>query len=344
MDFEPRIIRNAQVLTEGFIPGRMVHRDGQLKAIRDNLRPVLKGFPARHMFLHGKPGTGKTCMSNYVSQELKEHTSNVTHSYINCWENPSKFKVLYSIIQSLGLILAVHRKGTPTDELIDVLRKKLEGKHAIIVLDEVDQLDDDKVLYDLLSIPMVCLVLISNDMTAMAGMDQRIRSRLASADSIEFPPYSAQEIAEILKDRVEWGIIPGAVKNRQLESIAGLSGGDARIALNVLRTAAEAAENKDLEKIPDELIKSGLPKAKESILTQNMDRMNPYQRIVMEILKSGGTTDSGTLLRELQALSEKRGLDPIVDRTFRKYMSKMIKYRMVASKGSGRWRTYSLAN
>jgi len=340
---ENTIIRNAQALTTDFIPSRIFSRDGQLQSMRDDMRPLLKGLTPRHAFLFGRPGTGKTCMARYVAEELATHTSTISSVYINCWESASRFKVLYTILQKMGCILSFHRKGTPTDELMDMLRNKMKERQCVIILDEVDQLEDDKILYDLLSLPRACLILISNNETALADADQRVRSRLASADYIEFPPYKLDEIVGILNDRVEWGLLPGVIKNSQVKMIAEIAGGDARVAIDILRIVSEAAENQDMEKIPDSLIKSSLPKVKVVRLDQNMARLNPYQRIIVDILTRNGRTDSGTLLRELQALASKQKLEPIVDRTFRKYMDKMLRYKMVESEGSGRWRTYKLA-
>ncbi len=337
-----RIIRNAQALTTDFIPSRIFSRDGQLQAMRDDMRPLLKGLSPRHSFLFGKPGTGKTCMARYVAEELAQHTSSVAPVYINCWESTSRFKVLYTILQRMGYVLSVHRKGTPTDELMDILRKKLEEKQAVIILDEVDQLEDDKILYDLISLPKTCLILISNNETAFADVDQRVRSRLAAADHVEFPEYKTDEIMGILKDRIEWGLLPAVIKNAQVEMIAETAGGDARVAIDILRIVAESAENQDLEKIPDKLIESSLPQAQVARKDENLTRLNPYQRAIVDILTRNGRTDSGTLFRELQGIARKQKLEPIVDRTFRKYMDKMLRYKMVESEGSGRWRTYRL--
>jgi orc1/cdc6 family replication initiation protein len=342
-DVQNRIIRNAQALTTDFIPSRVYSRDGQLQAMRDDMRPLLKGLTSRHAFLFGRPGTGKTCLARYVADELAKHTSSVASIYINCWESTSRFKVLYTILQRMGYVLSVHRKGTPTDELMDTLRNKLKERQAVIILDEVDQLDDDKILYDLISLPRTCLILISNNENALANVDQRVRSRLAAADHVEFPEYKTSEIAGILKDRVDWGLLPAVIKGAQVGMIAEAASGDARVAIDILRIVAESAENQDLERIPDELIKDSLPKAQVARKDESMTRLNPYQRAIIEILTSNGRTDSGTLFRELQAIGKRQGLEPIVDRTFRKYMDKMLRYNMVESEGSGRWRTYRLS-
>jgi orc1/cdc6 family replication initiation protein len=233
---ENRIIKDARVLKEHFIPSRVLHREGQLDSIRSCLSPITRDMEPRNIFVYGRPGTGKTCISRFVSEELSAHTASVRNSYINCWECSSRFKILYSILQDMGLTLSVHRKGTPTDELLDVLRKRLEKDYCVIILDEVDKLEDDRVLYDLSGLQRSCLIMISNSETALHGADSRVRSRLASSEHTEFPAYGEGEILDILRDRAEWGMLPGAIKREQLRRIASSSGGDARIAIDTLRT------------------------------------------------------------------------------------------------------------
>ena len=67
---ENRIIKDARVLKEEFIPSRVLHREGQLDAIRNCLKPTLKEMEPRNIFIFGSPGTGKTCISRYVAEEL----------------------------------------------------------------------------------------------------------------------------------------------------------------------------------------------------------------------------------------------------------------------------------
>ena len=88
--------------------------------------------------------------------------------------------------------------------------------------------------------------------------------------------------------------------------------------------------------------RSGLPRAQVSNREKNEERLNPYQKILLDIIKTDGKADSGTLFRELQARVKQEGLEKIVDRTFRKYMDKLVRYRFVEATGTGRWRIYSL--
>ncbi|MBL7160773.1 MAG: AAA family ATPase [Candidatus Aenigmarchaeota archaeon] len=335
---ENKIIKDLRVLSVDFPPSRIVQRDGQLKALRDNLNFILEKKPPRNSFLYGPPGTGKTCISQYVVDELRKHAA-VNKAYVNCWEYPSKFKILFSVLQSIGETFSIHRKGTPTDELLDILKKRAAEKHVIVILDEVDRLESLEILYDFL-LAGVFLILISNQETAFHEADPRIRSRLSSLDHISFPPYSIQDVKDILTDRRDCGLIPGSVKGTQLERIAEKASGDARVAINILRMAAEEAENQDLEKIPDSFIEKAFPRAEKIPMEDLMAKLSPHQKVALEVICKKKKIASIPLYHEFGNALRQKGLSPIVDRTFRKHLDRLLRFGLVKSEGEGRWKVY----
>lgn len=338
---ERSIIRDARVLTEQFIPSRVMHREGQLYAIRDCLKPLLEGPSPRHIFIHGRPGTGKTCIARYVAGELESYSSEIVQSYSNCWENQSRFRILYNILRDVTGSPFVHRKGTPTDEILDTIRRELSEKKCVVILDEVDRIEEDDVLYDLTAMKNVCIVMIANSATALHAVDQRIRSRLMSAANIEFPPYRTSEIEAILSDRAEWGLFQGAARKTQLSRIAQAAGGDCRAAIDILRVAAEDAERKGEDAISDKTIEAALPKAGMFRKQLSLGGLNGHEKLIVEILDEHKSLDSGELFRKVLEMSEKRGMEQIVDRTFRNYAERLARGSFIESSGSGRWRKFS---
>jgi len=334
------IIKDLRVLTEHFIPRRIIHRDGQLQAIRDNLKPLVEGEIPRNSFLSGPPGTGKTCMSQYVVDELKAYASTLS-AYVNCWSYPSRFKILYNILQSLGHNF-LNRKGTPTDELIDILKNKVKTRPCVIILDEADQLEDEKILYDLLEIEKVCLILIANTENLFATIDSRIRSRLLSIDRIQFRAYSESEIADILEDRIDYGLVNGVISPEQINRIAECSGGDARIALNTLRIAAEIAEKQDVQKILDAHIDKAIPKTKDLEIEKALEGFNTHQKILYGIIKSSRQINAADLHTKFEATCAEKSLERVVERTVRKYLERLEGQKLISSSGDGRWTVYKI--
>ena len=332
------IIQDLRVLTDQFIPRRIIHRDGQIKALRDNLKPVIDKEVPRNSFIYGSPGTGKTSMSQYVVDELKAYTP-VFSAYINCWLYPSRFKILYNILQSLGHLF-IHRKGTPTDELLDLLRQKLKNRSCIIILDEADQLEDDKILYDLVETPGICIIIIANSETIFYNTDPRIRSRLENLERIEFRAYSDSEIMDILKDRAEWGLVPGVIDNLQLAKIGQAACGDARKAIGILRTAAETAENQDALRIDELHIEKAIPKSVFLEQNKTLGNLNIHQRILYGIIKSSEKTPSPDLHQKYIVICQQKNIEPMVDRTIRNYLEKLEAYKLISISGEGRWTVY----
>lgn len=341
MHTENKIIKDARVFTEHFIPRLISHREQQLQAVRDSLKPVLNKQPPRNTFFYGDTGTGKTSIARYVAEELSSYSSSILKSYINCWMYPSKFKILYTILQDIGNVLTVHRKGTPTDELFDILRKKASEQFCVIILDEADKMEDESVLYDLMGVENLGLILISNSETAFYQADSRVRSRLAAAENIEFPIYKPHELEDILANRAEWGLIPGVVKKAQLKTIAGLAHGDARIALNILRIAAEDAERSGDETISNASIEHALPRIVKKDTTAMLEMLNSHQRILFEIVSQKKTIAPPALYTSYAQRCTKMSVEPVVERTLRKYLERMVKQQIIGAEGKDRWRIYT---
>ncbi len=340
-EVQNRIIRNLSALEEHFIPSRLLHREGQMEAVRDDLQPLINRRGMRNVFLYGRPGTGKTCMARYVVEELKKHTS-VRSCYVNCWHNSSRFRVLYSILEKLGEVLAIHRKGIPTDELLDILRNRLKSGHCIVILDEVDKLEGESILYDLTEMEKIGLILIANNPEVFFDIDPRIRSRLMAMDNIEFPSYTTAELVDILKDRAELGLLPDVIEKRQLEAIAGMAAGDARIAIDILRLAAEDAENRDLERIGDRLLARAVPKIKERDMEKARSALNDHQKILLEIVRSKDNAKATDIYDEYGKKVAESGIKAANERTLRKYMETLVGMKMISASGEGRWREYSI--
>jgi len=197
------IVQDARVLRDDFIPKEVVHRDSEVQELSRALKPLVEGEQARNVLLYGPPGTGKTCISQYVMDQLEEELLDFNYMYINCWENYNRFKVLYKALEGIGKTLQVHRQSTPTDELYTKL-KDYDKAPYVLILDEVDQLEDEKVLYDLQGLDNVHIVMIANTQESVFyNMDDRVRSRLIDSKRVQFKAYTSDQLQDILMDRAE---------------------------------------------------------------------------------------------------------------------------------------------
>lgn len=331
------MLADARVLTPEFVPTDVVHRDDEINLLASVLRPITTGDTPDPAYLHGPSGTGKTCIATYTLEKLREATIDVATQYVNCWEDHSRFDTLYRALEGVGRTLDIHRQSTPKSVLLDRLHD-YNGPPYVIILDEVDQIDDPGVLYELYNTPSISLVLIGNDAERfLSRIDERVASRMRTATRIQFHPYSETELVSILSDRVRWGLDPASVADHQLSQIADAAGGDARIAIGILRAAAREASQEGAEALTDAHITDAIPAARTEISQKTLDMLTPDQHAIYTIITDHGEIAPGELYTEYR----KRVSDPKTKRMVRNYLQKLRHYNLVTANGDDRGRTYA---
>lgn len=331
------LVQDARVLRDEFVPGEVVHRDGEV----DHLSGVLGALEdpdrqaATTAILTGPSGAGKTCIARFVADRLREAVLDLDVVYCNCWANHTRFRALYTVLEDLGRAVDIHRQSTPRDELLARLRD--HDRRCVLVLDEADQLADAGLLYDLHELPHVTLVLIANREAALfTDADARVRSRLAGREAIAFDRYDLAALVSILEDRVRWGLRDDAVDRSVLEHVADVAAGDARVAIGTLRTAARRAEREERDAITTALIDDAVSEARGAIRRKNLDVLTPHQRIVYDVVADAGAIDPSGIYEAYREAAD----DPRSERTVRSYLSKLERYDLVVADGRTRNRTY----
>jgi len=330
------MITDARVLQPEFIPREVKHRDGEVNHLSSVLRPILNDDQPDPAFLYGSTGVGKTCIAQFTVEQLREHMPELNKQYVNCWEHYSGFKTLYTILEGIDETIDIHRQSTPKDVLIDRLRD-YNGPPYVVILDEVDQLEDKTLLYDLYRIPELTMVLIANtEQGLFAGVDDRLNSRLTDTAHIHFRGYDTEELVTILQDRVRWGLSPDAIDEARLQTIASYAGGDARVAISILRKAARTAKKQLYDEIPDTVIRKVVSEAKAEIRQKAVDQLKAHQQVLYQIITEHGEIRP----QELREEYAKRVDDPLTNRMVRNYLSKLEHYHLIKSEGNTKARVY----
>ena len=331
------MISDARVLQPEFIPNEVIHRNGEIGAISAALRPITRGEQAETTILHGPTGVGKTCLAKYSTQQLREEVLDINTQHVNCWEDHTRFRTLHRILDGISQTTDIHRSSTPKDELLERIRD-YDGPQYVVILDEVDQLEDKDLLYDLYRVSNISLILIANDdEEVFANLDDRVYSRFLTATRIKFDRYSLDELTAILSARVEYGLRDGVIDSEGIRHIAEAARGDARVAIGALRTAARNAQQEGRTTIPMDIIEGAVPEAKSEVKQKTVDKLTTDQQVLYEIITEQGEISPSELYDEYDTRVEQ----PKTRRMLRNYLSKLEHYKLIVSSGNTRGRTYS---
>ncbi|WP_435156987.1 Cdc6/Cdc18 family protein [Haladaptatus sp. DFWS20] len=332
------MIHDARVLQPQFVPEEVEHRNAEINTLSNTLKPIMDGQSGETSLLLGPSGAGKTCIAKFTVERLRENVLDIDTQYVNCWQDYTRFQVLYCILEGIGQTVNIHRRSTPKDELLDRLQG-YDGSQFVVILDEVDQLEDKSVLYDLYRMPTISMVLITNhEEELFSHLDSRLASRLRTCVRVPFEKYHLDELVAILHARARWGLSENAIGNEQLELIADAAAGDARVAIGILRNAARRADQTGAERITTDIVDEAVPDGRQEVRQKTIDQLNPHQRALYEILEEEGELNPGELYEQY----EKRVDEPKTNRTVRNHLSKMEHYRLVVAEGKNRARTYRL--
>ena len=334
------MIRDARVLRAGFVPREVEHRDAEVNHLSSVLEPITNGKPADTAIVTGPSGTGKTCISQFVTERLREEVLDVKATYVNCWRNYTRFRTLYQILDDLEATIDIHRQSTPHDELINRLQQH-DGPRTVVILDEVDQLEDPSVIYDLHTLPQFAIICITNkEEELISRVDDRLVSRLRSSEHIRMDKYHDKQIYDILSARAKWGLGEDVIIDDQLYRIADAAAGDARLAIGILRTAASKADRENRERITNDILLGAAEDARAQIKQKSLDSLTPHQRVVYDIVREYGPLGPS----EIHERYTEEVDDPRTKRTIRTYLSKMAQYNLLKAEGTSRDREYSLVD
>jgi Cdc6-like AAA superfamily ATPase len=275
-------------------------------------------------------------VAKFTVNQLRENALDVDYQYVNCWEDYSRFKTLYRLLDGIGKTIDIHRQSTPKDVLLERLREYSDSQY-VAILDEVDQIEDKSLLYDLYRIQNLTMILIANrEEDLFASLDDRLNSRLSSSARIRFGQYHDHELVAILEDRVRCGLADDAIGRKQLAVIADAAAGDARGAIGILRNAARTAARDRLDEIPVDVIEEAVPEAKSKIKRKNVEKLNQDQQVLYDIISETDEITLGDLYDQYQ----NRVKDPKTRRMVRNYLSELEHYNLISGKGATKGRKY----
>jgi cell division control protein 6 len=358
---ESKIFADREVLSPHYLPQNLLFRDKQIDDIIKALTPSLKGERGRNLFVYGKAGTGKTSCVRHVIDEVKKlSVVKARLSYINCRIYNSRYRVLSKIVSDHLPFVA--KRGYGLVEIYEKIINWIEedGKVLVVVLDEIDMVKDlDDLVYTLTRANSdirsggITIVGVSNRIDFKEMLDSRTLSTLYERE-LAFPPYNSNELAAIIKDRVEKGFKAGVMGMDLIALVAAVAAkesGDARLALKVLSRAGERAEEEGRSRVNEEDINEAQKDAEEEVAYDVISTLPEHQKLVLysiallsiqggryRKLSEGNDTYifSGEVYNKYSRISDTLSREPKSSRWYRKYISDLEMQGLIETCESGK--------
>ena len=184
--------------------------------------------------------------------------------------------------------------GWPTDRVYQEFFNAVDFTERVVVimLDEIDKLVEksgDDTLYNLsrmnssLVRSKVSIIGISNDLKFTDFLDPRVKSSLGE-EEIVFPPYDANQLRDILEHRSVPAFVSDVLSEDVIPLCAAFAAqehGDARRALDLLRTAGELAERSQAETVSERHVRQAQEKIELDRVVEVVRTLPTQSKIVL---------------------------------------------------------------
>ena len=296
------IFRDRSRLSPRFIPDELPHRQGQIQqtihAFSGTIRDPDK-FPPTVLQVIGPAGIGKTSTvitsSRQIEEQFKKNRLHLKTAYINLkLQGGNKYAIYRFLLERIAPTLPA--QGLSAEEMLRYLLQYLsENKeYALIVMDEIDYLiktsKDTSIIYDLTRLnefepDRPCnikgVIFIARSTEFYSKLDPAELSTLGHM-SIEFSPYSSEQVSDILESRCSQAFLPKTVGSDIIDKVASITTsevvkGDVRYALDLMLYAGNLAETEGTGRVTLDQIRKVHGQIHPSLTTEEIDQLSKPQ-------------------------------------------------------------------
>ena len=295
------VIDNPEPLDFDYVPQDLVCREDYQNKLAARFSSIDKKESSCRAIITGPVGSGKTVLVKTFCRDLQRHlvnrrTINIAHD--NCRNASTSTRVVQRILHAIDP--GHPDRGLSIGELLLSLRKltRRNSAHLIVILDEVDHMlrkSGDDILYQLLRIDedqegkgTLSLILISQEQV-LDVLETAVISRIGKTNLIKIPAYNEEELYSIALQRAELALVKGSYTKEIIRLIAEKAApiGDARLAIELLKAAAESCEIRQDDHTEREISIDDVH-AKDEILAVDMvseidaiDGLKPHAMLVL---------------------------------------------------------------
>ena len=343
------IYKNRDVLYALLPPTGLLHRTEQKNELIMELAPILMNSAVSCVFVYGNPGTGKTAVITELMEELAEEAKKrnikLLKAYVNCSENRTETTILVDVLSQLNPGKTYPRIGWTRSKAVAEFAKSLNEikTNIIVVLDEVDYAlkeSGDDIIYRLSRIndsvqSKVSALLISNDVRVADYIKPRTQSTLGRVKVI-FSPYTAEELTDILKDRVKNAFNKDVVSEQVVQKIAEIEasrGGDARKALELVDSCAKIAIAKNTVKVTLDLVDEADKLLEKDTIFTLVSTLTKHQKLLYlaMVQSNSNELDGGKVYKMYGEVCVKQNVEPLSIRSIRTFLVNFSEVGLIKS-------------
>ncbi len=358
------LIKNRSLLEPNEIVDeeRIVGRDTQLTDITQHLRVAISNERPPNLFLYGPSGTGKSLIINAVCENIVElcESRDIRFGVIqmNCQNVGTLGSAVYELARKVandsGTTVEVPEHGIPNKKKWRELYRLINEHYdtVVFILDELDMLvgrrDKDepafsRLLYQLSRAgstdeitAQVSVTAITNDTKMMKNVGSRALSSFTPED-VHFSDYDANQLREILRARKD-AFHEGTLSNDVIPlaaAFAAQTNGDARKAIDLMRTAGSIAEKGNADQVREEHIREAQDKVEKNRVLEVTRGISTQKKLCLfataAVARETGTGAAKSPLgyRVYQYLTGTLGSEQYYQETYVNKMKELTTYSLV---------------
>ncbi len=306
---ESVIFRDKSRLSPRFIPEDLPHRQDQIQQIVHSFSGIIRDpdmFPLTILQVIGAAGIGKTSTvitsARRIEDQFTKNRLALKTAYVNLkLQGGNKYAIYRFLLERIAPTLPA--QGLSAEEMLRYLLQYLrENKeYALIVMDEIDYSvktsKDSSIIYDLTRLNefepgkpcnIKGVIFIARSTEFYNRLDPAELSTLGRM-SLEFGPYSTEQVADILESRCAQAFLPKAVGSDVIDKVASITTSEAiksdvRYALDLMLYAGNLAESEGTGRIALDHVRKVHGQIHLSLTTEEIEQLSKSHILILVAL------------------------------------------------------------
>lgn len=345
---ERSIFKNHDVLDEEWTPEEIQGRDDEIDQYTQCLQPVINGWQPKNIFLYGKTGVGKTVVTDSLLSDLErdaqEWDVDLTVLKITCSNQTTSYQVAIRLLNELYLQrgkATIAETGYAQQDVFNKLWEELDdiGGTILLVLDEVDNVEDpDDILYQIprarknenIENARLGIIAIANDYSFTENLSPKAKSTLRETE-LHFSAYDSDELKAILDHRAAKAFHGSAIEKDVIPLCAALAAnqaGDARMAMDLLLAAGEAAVSDGADAVTVDYIRDAQERMESDWILEALKGVSTQEHlalasVISKACEGESPVRTSELYQRYESLCDSMGRNPLSQKATRNNLNEL---------------------